>query len=55
VTVTANVAVTGLFKSSVSVAVQVTVVVPMANVVPDAGAQTTSGVSPPSSLAVGSE
>jgi hypothetical protein len=52
-TVTVNVALTGLLASSQSVAVQVTVVVPIGKTEPEAGAQLTAGVSPPSSLALG--
>src|SRR5579864_3758752 len=44
---------TGELMSSLSVAVHVTCVVPMANVDPEAGSQVTGTVSPPSSVAVG--
>src|SRR5579871_2992497 len=54
-TVTVKGVVTGLLVSSLSLAVQVTVVVPTGKVEPDAGLQPTVGVSPPSSLAVGTE
>src|SRR3984957_1394340 len=42
-TVTVNVVDTGLLASSESVAVQVTVVVPTANVLPDGGVHTAAG------------
>src|SRR5579862_6435609 len=54
-TTTWKFALTGLLVSSLSVAVQVTVVVPMAKVLPEAGVQDTAGpgLSPLSSVAVG--
>ena len=54
-TVTLKLWLTVLGVSSASLAVQVTVVVPMANVEPEAGAQLTvaAGLSPASSTAVG--
>src|SRR5450759_3452920 len=52
-TVTVKVALTVLGVSSALVAVQVTVVVPMAKVEPEAGVQLTVAVSPASSTAVG--
>src|ERR1700730_7560867 len=54
-TVTLNVWLTALGVSSASVAVHVTVVVPMGNVEPDAGEQATvaAGLSPASSTAEG--
>jgi hypothetical protein len=52
-TVTEKLECTGLLASSLSVAVQVTVVTPTGNVEPEAWSQTTVGVSPDSSVAVG--
>jgi len=54
-TVTVKLWLTELGVSSLSLAVQVTVVVPMANVLPEAGVQLTvgPGLSPLSSVAVG--
>jgi len=52
-TVTVKVWLTVLGESSLSLAVQVTVVVPMAKVDPEAGEQLAVGLSPASSAAVG--
>src|SRR5439155_20123473 len=54
-TVTVKLALTGLFVSSLSLALHVTLVVPMAKVAPEAGVQLTvgAGLSPLSSTAVG--